>query len=99
MVLRDRALAGLVVTTGAGTSSASAASAVAGLGVMHALPGPQHRVLGGEQHLHRLLDRVRIGRRALHRHRRVVERALELGLGHLVGDFDQHRAALPERMA
>ena len=47
-------LPGLVATTGAGSSSASAASCVAGLRVVHALAGPQQRVLGREQHLARL---------------------------------------------
>ena len=61
---------------------------------MHALAGPQQRMLGRQQHLDGFLDRRRIGRGALHRHRPVIERAFELRLEHLVRHFDQHRAGL-----
>ena len=94
MVFRDRALARVGGDDRRRHQLGQRRKLLAGLGVVHALPGPQHRVLRREQHLHGLLDRVGIGRHALHRHRRVVELALEFGLGHLVGNFDQHRAGL-----
>jgi hypothetical protein len=74
-------LPGLVVTT-------------AGVGVDHAGARPQHWVLGSEQHLRGFLHRVRVGCRALHGHRLVVELALELGVKHLIGNLDHHRAGL-----
>ena len=64
---------------------------VAGFGVMHALPGPQQRMLGREQHFDGFLDGGRIGRGALHWHRAIIEVALEFRLKDLVRHLDQHR--------
>ena len=62
-------------------------------GVEHPLPGPEHRVLGRRQHLRRLPQRGRVGRRALRHDGLVVELARQLLLPHLGRDLDQHRAA------
>ncbi len=51
-------------------------------------------MLGGEQRPRGLLDQIGIGRAAQHRHRHVIELALEAGFEHLVGNLEQHRAAL-----
>ena len=102
--VRDRALAGIGRDDRRGDELGERGEQIAGLGVVDALARPQHRVLGGEQHARRFLDRVRIGRGALHRHRDVVDLALELGLEDLVRHLDHHRARLaasaaPDRRA
>ena len=93
MVFGDRALARIGGRDRGGNELSQRRKLLAGLRVMHALPGQDQRVLRREQHLHGLLDRIRIGRHPGHRHRRVVERALEFRLEHLVGHLDHHRAA------
>ena len=94
MRVRDRALARIGRDHRRGDKLGQRREQIAGFGVVDALARPQHRVLGGEQHARGFLDRVGIGRGALHRHRDVVDLALELGLEDLVRHLDHHRAAL-----
>ena len=94
MVVGDGAFARIGGDHGRRDEFGERREAVACFGIMHALTGPKNRMLGRKQHLDGFLDRVRIGRAALHRHRRVIERALEFGLGHLLRQLNQHRARL-----
>ena len=94
MVFGDRALARVGGGDRRGNKLGKGRQPLAGLGVVNAGAGQDQRILGREQHLRRLLHRVRIGRHALDRDRPVVELALELGLRHLVGNLDQHRPGL-----
>ena len=94
MAVGDGALARIGGDHGRGQHLGKRRELVAGLRVMHALAGPQHRILGREQHFDGLFDCVGIGRAPLHRYRRIVERALEFRFRDFLRQFDQHRAGL-----
>ncbi len=73
---------------------------LAGLGIMHALTGPQQRMLCCEQHLDGFFDGLGIGRAAQHRHRRVVELALVYSASKTsLGTSTSTGPPLPLRMA
>ena len=95
MVFGDGALARIGSDDRRRNKLGQGCEAIARVGIEHALSRQQQRSLGPEQHAHRRLDRVGIGRRALHRHRCVIELARVLRLPHLGGNLDEHRAALP----
>ncbi len=94
MAFGDGALARVGADHRCGHQLRQGGQLIAGFGVMHALAGPEQGVLGLEQHARGLLDGFGIGRGALHRHRGVVDLALELGFEDPVGHLQQDRPAL-----
>jgi len=94
VALGDGALAGIGCGDRGRNELGKRREPVARLGVDHAGAGKNHRVLRREQHLCGLFHRVGVGRDALDRDGLVIELALELGVVHLVRDFDQRRAGL-----
>ncbi len=90
----DRALAGIGAADGRWDQLGERGKLLAGVGVVHALPRPEQRLLGGEQQLHRAFDRVGIGCGAHDGHGLMVELALILGFEHVVGHFEEHGTGL-----